>query len=153
MSIKDNIKLGNQNATEQEVIDAAKKAEAHDFIMETEAGYETIVGERGTRLSGGQKQRIAIARMLLKNPKIILLDEATSALDNITERDIKQTLDEVSVGKTVIAVAHRLTTIMDYDCILVMNKGRIVEQGTYQELIDKKKYFYNLAMRGASNES
>jgi ATP-binding cassette subfamily B protein/subfamily B ATP-binding cassette protein MsbA len=144
--------LGNRNATDQEVIEAAKKAEAHEFIMDTEAGYETIVGERGTRLSGGQKQRIAIARMLLKNPQIILLDEATSALDNVTEASVKKTLDEVSVGKTVIAVAHRLSTIMDYDCILVMDKGKIVEQGNYNELIAKKKCFYNLAKRGESNE-
>lgn len=152
MSIKENIRFGNPEATDSEVMEAAKRGKAHEFIMETEDGYETIVGERGSRLSGGQKQRISIARMILKNPKIILLDEATSALDNATEASIKKTLDEFSCGKTVIAVAHRLSTIKDYDCILVLEDGRIAEQGTYESLIDKKGIFYGLVMKGVRNE-
>lgn len=152
MSIKENIRFGNPEASDFEVIQAAERAKAHEFIMETEDGYETIVGERGSRLSGGQKQRISIARMILKDPKIILLDEATSALDNATEASIKKALDDFSAGKTVIAVAHRLSTIKEYDCILVLEDGKIAEQGTYESLINKKGIFYGLVMKGVRNE-
>lgn len=152
MSIKDNIKFGNPKAMDDEVIEAAKRASAHEFIMDTEEGYDTVLGERGVRLSGGQKQRISIARMMLKEPQVILLDEATSALDNVTESAVKQSLEELSVGRTVVAVAHRLSTISDYDSIIVLNAGKIAEQGTYQELMDKKGLFYGLVMRGVEND-
>lgn len=152
MSIKDNIKFGNPDATESKVVQAAKGASAHQFIMDTEEGYDTILGERGVRLSGGQKQRISIARMMLKKPQIILLDEATSALDNVTESAVKQSLEELSAGRTLVTVAHRLSTIIEYDSIIVLDAGKIAEQGTYQELIHKKGLFYGLVMRGVSND-
>jgi ATP-binding cassette subfamily B protein/subfamily B ATP-binding cassette protein MsbA len=152
MSIKNNIKFGNPNATDEEVIRAAKRACAHEFIIETEDGYDTILGERGVRLSGGQKQRISIARMMLKEPEIILLDEATSALDNVTEAAIKKSIEDLSTGKTVVTVAHRLSTISEYDSIIVLDAGKIAEQGTYEELMDKKGLFYGLVMGGEQNE-
>jgi ATP-binding cassette subfamily B protein/subfamily B ATP-binding cassette protein MsbA len=152
MSIKNNIKFGNPNATYEEVIRAAKRACAHEFIIETEDGYDTILGERGVRLSGGQKQRISIARMMLKEPEIILLDEATSALDNVTEAAIKKSIEDLSTGKTVVTVAHRLSTISEYDSIIVLDAGKIAEQGTYEELMDKKGLFYGLVMGGEQNE-
>jgi len=152
MSIKNNIKFGNLSATEDEIVKAAKNATAHQFIMDTEEGYDTILGERGVRLSGGQKQRISIARMMLKNPQLILLDEATSALDNVTEAAVKQSLEELSAGRTVVTVAHRLSTIREYDSIIVLEAGKIAEQGTYEELMDKKGLFYGMVMRGAENE-
>lgn len=151
LSIKENIRFGKIDATDEEIVEAAKAASAHDFIMEMENGYETLVGERGVRLSGGQKQRISIARMLLKAPQIILLDEATSALDNVTENTVKQSLDKLSEGKTVVAIAHRLSTIMDYDAIVVLDRGKVAEQGTYESLMDKKGIFYGLVMRGVEN--
>lgn len=153
LSIKDNIKFGNPHATEEEVIQAAKQAGAHEFIMDTEQGYDTMVGERGVRLSGGQKQRLSIARMMLKAPEIILLDEATSALDTITEAAVKQSLAELSVGRTVITVAHRLTTIKEYDSIIVLDAGKIAEQGTYQTLMERKGLFYGLVMRGGEKDA
>lgn len=152
ISIEDNIKLGNPYASIESVVEAAKRAGAHQFIMETELGYDTVVGERGLLLSGGQRQRISLARMFLKNPSIILLDEATAALDSVTEKAIKKFLDELSDGKTMVSVAHRLSTIMDYDNIIVMDKGKVAEQGTYSELLDMKGLFYNLVKRGAENE-
>lgn len=152
MSIKNNIKFGNPSATDEEVIQAAKRASAHEFIMGTEEGYDTILGERGVRLSGGQKQRISIARMMLKEPQIILLDEATSALDNVTEAAVKKSIEDLSIGKTVVTVAHRLSTISEYDSIIVLDSGTIAEQGTYEELIDKKELFYGLVMGGDQNE-
>ncbi|WBW95915.1 ABC transporter ATP-binding protein [Oceanirhabdus sp. W0125-5] len=152
MSIKENIKFGKPDATDEEVIQAAKRASAHEFILETDEGYDTLVGERGVRLSGGQKQRISIARMLLKEPQIILLDEATSALDTVTESSVKKSLHELSEGRTVVTVAHRLSTIMEYDSIIVLEAGKIVEQGTYQQLMDMKAQFYKLVMRGVENE-
>lgn len=152
MSIKNNIKFGKPNATDEEVIQAAKRACAHEFIMDTEEGYDTILGERGVRLSGGQKQRISIARMMLKEPEIILLDEATSALDNVTETSIKKSIEDLSAGKTVVTVAHRLSTISEYDSIIVLDAGKIAEQGTYEELMDKKGLFYGLVMGGEQNE-
>lgn len=152
MSIKNNIKFGNPSATDEEVVQAAKGASAHEFIMDTEEGYDTILGERGVRLSGGQKQRISIARMMLKEPQIILLDEATSALDNITEAAVKKSIEDLSIGKTVVTVAHRLSTISEYDSIIVLDTGKIAEQGTYEELMDKKGLFYGLVMGGDQND-
>ena len=136
-SIRQNIAYGKQNATEEEIIEAAKKAGAHDFIMELSDGYDTYIGERGIKLSGGQKQRISIARVFLKNPPILILDEATSALDNESERLIQHSLEELSKGRTTLTIAHRLTTIKNADKILVLTKDGIEEQGTHKELIAK----------------
>ena len=134
-SIRDNILYGKLDATEEEIIAAAKRANIHDYIMTLEKGYDTNIGERGVRLSGGQKQRLSIARVFLKNPPILILDEATSALDNTTEILIQQALDELCVGRTTIVVAHRLSTIKNADEIAVVSSGRIVEQGTHEGLL------------------
>lgn len=152
MSIKDNIKFGKPGATDEEVVHAAKRANAHEFIMDTEKGYDTIVGQRGVRLSDGEKQRISLARMMLKEPQIILLDEATSALDNVAEAAVKKSLEQLSVGRTIVTVAHRLSTIREYDSIIVLKKGEIAEQGTYDTLLNKKGLFYELVMRGDIND-
>ena len=135
-SIKDNILYGNPSATFEEVVEAAKRANIHEYICTLEKGYDTEVGERGVRLSGGQKQRLSIARVFLKNPPILILDEATSALDNATEMLIQQSLDELCKGRTTIVVAHRLSTVKNADCIAVIEDGRIIEQGTHEELVD-----------------
>ena len=135
-TIKENIKYGNQNATDEEVIEAAKKANIHEFIMELKDGYDTYIGERGVKLSGGQKQRISIARVFLKNPPILILDEATSALDNTTEYYIKKSLDELAKGRTTIVVAHRLSTIRNADEIIVLTDKGIEERGTHEELMN-----------------
>lgn len=134
-SVRENILYGRLDATEQEVIEAAKRANIHDYIMSLEDGYDTVIGERGIRLSGGQKQRLCIARVFLKNPPILILDEATSALDNTTEILIQEALDELCVGRTTIVVAHRLSTIKNADEIAVISEGRIIEQGTHGELV------------------
>lgn len=136
-TIYDNIIYGNFNATMDEVIEASKKANIHDFIMSLDEGYNTYVGERGVKLSGGQKQRISIARAFLKNPAILILDEATSALDNATEMQIQKALDDLSVGRTKIVVAHRLSTVKNADKIIVINTNGIEEEGTHEELIKK----------------
>jgi len=143
-SIKDNILYGRPEATYEEVIQAAKQANIHDFILSLDDGYETLVGERGVKLSGGQKQRISIARVFLKNPPILILDEATSSLDNITERLIQTSLDKLSKGRTTIVIAHRLLTIQNSDKILVLSKEGISEQGTHQELIKQGNYYASL---------
>lgn len=135
-TIKDNIIIGNPDASDEEIISACKKASIHDFIIGLSDGYDTFVGERGLKLSGGQKQRISIARVFLKNPKIMILDEATSALDNITEREIQESLEELSKGRTNIVVAHRLSTIKNADEIILMGKEGIIERGTHEELIN-----------------
>ena len=134
-SIRDNILYGRLDATEEEVIEAAKRANIHDYIMTLENGYETVIGERGVKLSGGQKQRLSIARVFLKNPPILILDEATSALDNTTEILIQQALDELCKGRTTIGVAHRLSTIKNADEIAVIADGRIIEQGNHEQLM------------------
>ena len=134
-SIRDNILYGRLDATEEEVIEAAKRANIHDYIMTLENGYETVIGERGVRLSGGQKQRLSIARVFLKNPPILILDEASSALDNTTEILIQQALDELCKGRTTIVVAHRLSTIKHADEIAVIADGKIVEQGDHETLM------------------
>ncbi len=134
-SIRDNILYGKLDATEEEVITAAKRANIHEYIMSLENGYDTVIGERGVRLSGGQKQRLCIARVFLKNPPILILDEATSALDNATEIQIQKALDELSIGRTTIVVAHRLSTIKNADEIAVVDNGEITEQGTHEELL------------------
>lgn len=134
-SIKDNIAYGKPDATMDEIVDAAKKANIHDFIMELPDKYDTFVGERGTRLSGGQKQRISIARVFLKNPPVLILDEATSALDNESERFIKKSLEELAKDRTTITIAHRLSTIRNADEILVVANCGIAERGTHEELL------------------
>ena len=134
-SIRENILYGRLDATEEEIVQAAKRANIHEYIMSLPDGYETQIGERGVRLSGGQKQRLSIARVFLKNPPILILDEATSALDNTTEILIQQALDELCRGRTTIVVAHRLSTIKNADEIAVVSQGQIVEQGTHDELL------------------
>ena len=134
-SIKENILYGRLDATDEEVIEAAKRANIHDYIMTLEKGYDTQIGERGVRLSGGQKQRLSIARVFLKNPPILILDEATSALDNTTEILIQEALDELCRGRTTIVVAHRLSTIKNADEIAVVSDGKIIEQGTHEQLM------------------
>ena len=134
-SIKENILYGRLDATDEEVVEAAKRANIHDYIMTLEKGYDTQIGERGVRLSGGQKQRLSIARVFLKNPPILILDEATSALDNTTEILIQEALDELCKGRTTIVVAHRLSTIKNADEIAVVADGRIIEKGTHDSLM------------------
>ncbi|MCQ2507000.1 MAG: ABC transporter ATP-binding protein/permease [Lachnospiraceae bacterium] len=136
-TIRDNIRYGKIDATEEEIIEAAKKANIHDYVMTLEHGYDTEIGERGVKLSGGQKQRLSIARVFLKNPAILILDEATSALDNATEILIQKALDELCVGRTTIVVAHRLSTIRNANRIAVVSKGEIIELGTHEELMEK----------------
>ena len=143
-SIKENLTIGKPDATDEEIIEAAKKANIHDFIETLPDGYNTEVGERGVKLSGGQKQRIAIGRIFLKNPPILILDEATSALDNITEQLIQESLDELSKNRTTIVVAHRLSTVKNADTIVVLTDDGIVEAGTHDELINNKGFYYNL---------
>jgi ATP-binding cassette subfamily B protein len=131
----ENIRYGRLDATDEEVFEAARKANAHDFIIQSQDGYNSLVGERGVKLSGGQRQRIAIARVILKDAPILILDEATSSLDSITEKAIQDTLDLAMNGKTVIVVAHRLSTIVHLDRILVFDKGRIIEDGSHTQLL------------------
>ncbi len=134
-SVRDNIMYGSPNATEAEMILAAKRANIHDYVMSLPSGYDTEVGERGVKLSGGQKQRISIARAFLKNPAILILDEATSALDNMTEMQVQQALAELSVGRTTLVVAHRLSTVKNADEILVLTDGVVTERGAHDELV------------------
>ncbi len=149
-SMRDNILYGRLDATEEEVIEAAKRANIHDYIMSLPEGYDTQIGERGVRLSGGQKQRLSIARVFLKNPPILILDEATSALDNTTEILIQQALDELCKGRTTLVVAHRLSTIKNADEIAVVSDGRIIEKGSHGELMELDGVYadlYNLQFR------
>ena len=143
-SVKTNILLGKPDATEEEVIAAAKAANAHDFIMNLPEGYDTKVGERGVKLSGGQKQRVAIARVFLKNPPILILDEATSALDLESEHLIQEAMEELAKDRTTFIVAHRLSTITHADRIILIEHGRIVESGSHEELMQKEGGYYRL---------
>lgn len=142
-SVRNNIAYGTENASDEAIIEAARLANAVDFIKEMPNGFDTQLGDRGVRLSGGQRQRIAIARALLRNPEILILDEATSALDSVSERLIQESLEKLSVGRTVIAIAHRLSTIVRADKVVVLEQGRIVEQGNYQELLEQRGKLWN----------
>jgi ATP-binding cassette subfamily B protein len=133
-----NIRYGRPDATDDEVYEAARAAHIHDFIISLPAGYQAMVGERGLKLSGGEKQRVAIARALLKNPRILIFDEATSALDSRAEKAIQLELERIAQGRTTLVIAHRLSTVMDADQILVLQQGRIVERGTHQQLLEVK---------------
>lgn len=137
-SVRNNIAYGSEAATDEEVMQAARLANAEEFIQAMPEGFNTVLGDRGVRLSGGQRQRIAIARALLRNPEILILDEATSALDSVSEKLIQESIEKLSVGRTVIAIAHRLSTISKAHKVVVMEKGRIVEQGSYQDLLEKR---------------
>ena len=143
-SIRENILYGKLDATDEEVIEAAKRANIHEYILSMENGYDTIIGERGVRLSGGQKQRLCIARVFLKNPPILILDEATSALDNTTEIMIQQALDELCKGRTTLVVAHRLSTIKNADEIAVIAEGKIMEQGDHEKLLEENGIYAKL---------
>ena len=150
-SVRENIRYGRLDATDEKIEEAARAANAEEFILQLPEGYETKIGERGLNLSGGQRQRIAIARAILKNPRILILDEATSALDTESEKIVQAALDKLMVGRTSFAIAHRLSTIFNADCIYVIDGGRIVEQGTHEELLAAGGLYstlYNIQFRG-----
>jgi ATP-binding cassette subfamily B protein len=143
-TVAENIQYGSFDATPAEIMQAAKMAEAHEFIQQLPRGYDTIVGERGQKLSGGQRQRLAIARAILKDPPIMVLDEATSAVDNETEAAIQRSLDRITQHRTTIAIAHRLSTIRNADRIYVMDQGQLVEQGSHEDLLEREGIYANL---------
>ncbi len=143
-TIRENIRYGRLDATDEEIVEAAKRAEIHEEIMAMPDGYDSYIGERGVMLSGGQKQRISIARVFLKNPKVLILDEATSALDTVTEQRIQKSMDALSVGRTSIIIAHRLSTVRHADCIAVVEKEQIVELGSHEELMKKNGIYASL---------
>ena len=143
-SIRENLLVGKPDATQEEIEHACRQAEAHDFILRQPQGYDTLIGERGTTLSGGQKQRLAIARALLKNPRILILDEATSALDAATEARVQKALKALMAGRTTFIIAHRLSTVRDADEIMVFDAGHIVERGSFDALVRQGGRFAEL---------
>ena len=143
-TIFENIRYGNESASEEDVILASQAANAHDFISDLPDGYQTLVGEKGVNLSGGQRQRIAIARAIIKNPRLLILDEATSALDSESELLVQQALSRLFRGRTTLVIAHRLTTIQEANRILVLNKGVIVEEGTHANLLQQEGLYHHL---------
>ena len=143
-TVANNIAYGVENSTRDTIIEAAKRANAYQFISELPQGFDTTIGDRGVLLSGGQRQRLAIARALLKNPEILILDEATSALDTVSERIVQQAIDTLSRDRTVLVIAHRLSTIQNADQIAVFDKGRVVEVGNHHELLSKRGVYANL---------
>ena len=149
-TVFDNIEYGLPGSDREAVIEAAKAAGAHEFICSLPDGYDTYVGERGVKLSGGQKQRISIARVFLKNPPILILDEATSALDNESEKVVQDSLERLATGRTVLTIAHRLTTVKNADTILVLTENGIEEQGSHKELMDKNGLYSKLYSMYAS---
>ena len=151
-TVAENIAYGSFEASHDQIVQAAKAAEAHDFIQQLPQGYDTIIGERGQKLSGGQRQRIAIARTILKNPPILVLDEATSAVDNETEAAIQKSLTKITKDRTTIAIAHRLSTIRHSDCIYVMDKGQLMEEGTHNNLLIQNGIYANLWQVQSGNE-
>jgi subfamily B ATP-binding cassette protein MsbA len=148
-TIFNNIAFGVDNASMPEVIAAAKVANAHDFIIETEHGYDTVIGDRGSKLSGGQRQRLSIARAILKNPPVLILDEATSALDTESERLVQDALENLMKNRTSVVIAHRLSTVRNADLICVFHEGEIIERGTHDELIKlngRYKHLHSMQM-------
>merc|ERR1711871_1510265 len=154
-TIEENIAYGLDEYTPDEVCEAGRLANAHDFIMELDEGYQTKIGERGVRLSGGQKQRIALARVFLRKPKLLILDEATSALDTESEALVQESIDRLisTGGCTVVLIAHRLSTVLNADTIAVVDKGQIVEHGTHQDLVEKNGLYAQLVNRQESREN
>ena len=146
-TVRENLRFAKPEATDSEVEDAARAAQIHELVATLPEGYDTVVGERGYRFSGGEKQRIAIARTILRNPPVLVLDEATSSLDTQTERLVQEALERLAEGRTTIAIAHRLSTVRDADQIVVLDRGRIVEIGTYPELVARGGRFAELAAR------
>ena len=144
-SVRDNLRYAKPDATDAQIEDAARAAQIHDLIVALPEGYDTVVGSRGHRFSGGEKQRIAIARTLLRDPRVLILDEATSALDTRTERAVQQAFDALARGRTTISIAHRLSTVRDADQIIVLDHGRVVETGTHESLLSAEGRYAALA--------
>ena len=143
-TVADNIRYGKLDATDEEIIEAAKNANAHDFIMELPDGYNTDIGQRGVKLSGGQKQRLSIARVFLKNPPILIFDEATSALDNESEKIVQESLEKLAKNRTTFVIAHRLSTIRNAENIIVITEDGIEEKGSHDELMEKRGIYHSL---------
>lgn len=147
MSVHDNIAFGRTDATREEVIEAAKRAQAHEFIVDLEDGYDSVIGERGMTLSGGQRQRLAIARALVQDPKILLLDDSVSAVDAQTEFLMRKALDEVMVGRTSITVTQRLRTLIESDMVIILDKGKLVASGSHDELLQESEHYRRIFER------